>query len=82
LDDVREVTIKPGTQHGETIRLRNEGIEKVRGRGRGDLVVDVAVDIPTDLDDEQRELLEEYAELYDISVEEPGFFDRIKESIG
>ena len=33
------------------------GVPKLRGRGRGDLFVHVQVDTPTDLDEQQRELL-------------------------
>jgi molecular chaperone DnaJ len=75
-----EITIKPGTQHGDEFRLRNEGIEKIRGRGLGDLIATVNIDIPTDLKDEQRELLEEYAELSDVDIKK-GFFEKIKDRV-
>lgn len=80
LDGTRDLTVRPGTQHGDTIRLRNEGIQKIRGSGRGALVATIEIELPTELTDEQRELLEEYAELSDVDIKK-GFFDRIKEKI-
>jgi len=80
LEETRDLTVQPGTQHGDTIRLRNEGIQNVRGTSRGDLVAHIRIEIPTDLTDEQRELLEEYAEISDVDYEK-GFFEKIKERI-
>lgn len=54
-----EITIPPGTQPGEKLRLKNQGI-KTDG-GQGDLYVEVDVDIPSDLNDVQRETLNEVA---------------------
>jgi molecular chaperone DnaJ len=79
--DSETVTLEPGTQHGDQKVLRNEGIQHVRGRGRGDLIVDIEIEIPTELSDKQRELLAEYAEVSDVDVAK-GFFDKLKEKIG
>ena len=57
LDDTRDLPIADGTQSGAVQTLKGLGVPKVRGRGRGDLYVHVQVDTPTDLDDDQRELL-------------------------
>ena len=57
LDDARDLAVAEGTQAGAVITLRGLGVPKVRGRGRGDLYIHLQVDTPTDLDDEQRELL-------------------------
>jgi len=57
LDDSRDLAIAAGTQSGAVLTLRGLGVPKVRGRGRGDLYTHIQVDTPTDLDDEQRELL-------------------------
>ena len=62
LDDTRELAIAAGTQTGSTLACKGLGVPKVRGRGRGDLVVHIQVDTPTDLDDRQRELLTALAE--------------------
>lgn len=76
-----EVKIEPGTQPGATLRLRGEGMPRLRGRGRGDLKVVVDVMVPTRLTGEQRELLEKFGA---ISGEETyngtggTFFDRLR----
>ncbi|MEG1883790.1 MAG: DnaJ C-terminal domain-containing protein, partial [Clostridia bacterium] len=50
-----------GTQTGTTFRLREQGIQRLNGNGRGDLLVMVKVDVPKRLNDEQRNLLEQFA---------------------
>jgi molecular chaperone DnaJ len=57
-----EIEVPAGTQPGETIRLRRQGMPSVRGGRRGDLRVLVNVVIPRHLHREQRELLEQLAE--------------------
>jgi molecular chaperone DnaJ len=61
LDGIREVTIKPGFQSGNTIVLKDLGVTRLRGGGRGDLIVHVEVQIPTKLSKEQEELLKAFA---------------------
>ncbi|MBD8870021.1 molecular chaperone DnaJ [Nocardioides donggukensis] len=56
-----ELEIKPGTQSGAQQTLRARGVPGLRGMGRGDLVITVAVDTPTRLDARQEELLRELA---------------------
>ncbi|HXW38152.1 MAG TPA: J domain-containing protein [Acidimicrobiales bacterium] len=62
LDDVRDLPIPAGTSGGTVVPLKGLGVPRLRGRGRGDLFVHVAVDTPTALDDRQRELLRSLAE--------------------
>ncbi len=57
------IDIKPGTQSGEAIVLTARGVPRLRGAGRGDLVVHVVVEIPSRLDHRQEELLRELAAL-------------------
>ncbi|MSR37203.1 MAG: molecular chaperone DnaJ, partial [Gemmatimonadetes bacterium] len=53
------LTIPPGTQNGTKFRIRGQGIEKV---GRvGDQYVEVKVEIPEKLSDEEQKLLEQFA---------------------
>jgi len=58
LEGDSEVEIAAGAQHGETIRLRGEGLPELRGGRRGDLHVLLKVVTPVKLDAEQRELVE------------------------
>lgn len=63
LDGRREVQIPAGTQSGERIVLSGLGMTRLRGHGRGDLVVHVDVRTPTRLTDEQEELIRQLAVL-------------------
>jgi molecular chaperone DnaJ len=61
LDGEQTLEIEAGTQSGDTITLRGLGVTHLRGAGRGDLVVDIEVETPRGLDDEQRRLLAQLA---------------------
>lgn len=54
-----------GIQSGETLTLRGQGVPRLRGPGRGDLVVEIVVQTPDELDDAQRDLLKQLAALRD-----------------
>jgi molecular chaperone DnaJ len=61
--DEIELEIPAGTQPGETLTVRGEGMPGLQRRGRkGDLRALVNVQIPRRLDKQQRELLEELAD--------------------
>jgi molecular chaperone DnaJ len=59
LDGKRTLTIPRSTQAGEVFVLRGEGIRNLRGYGRGDQYIRMAVRTPTDLTPRQEELLRE-----------------------
>jgi molecular chaperone DnaJ len=61
LDGPEELSVPPGTQSGRQFTLRGRGVPRVDGRGRGDLVIRIAVDTPSDLSREQEELLRQFA---------------------
>ena len=63
LDGAETIDIKPGTQSGQTVTLRQKGVAHLRASGRGDLHVHVDVVTPTKLDARQEELLRELAAL-------------------
>jgi len=62
LDGVQEVQVAPGTQPGDVLTLRGQGMPSLRRGSRGSLRVVVNVVIPRRLSSEQRELLEQLAE--------------------
>ena len=68
LDGPTTVKIRPGTQAGETIRLKGKGMPRFRGYGKGDLLVRVGISVPEKLTSKQRELLEQLAEEFDQDV--------------
>ncbi|MCB9613389.1 MAG: molecular chaperone DnaJ [Sandaracinus sp.] len=57
--------VPPGVQPGETLVLRGQGVPRLDGRGRGDLVCVVQVDVPKELSPKARELIEELAKTMD-----------------
>ncbi len=57
-----KLKIPEGTQSGVEFRLRGRGVPRLRGRGRGDHIVEVAVKTPTRLSRKQKELLKELEE--------------------
>jgi molecular chaperone DnaJ len=61
LSGTKRIRIPAGTQHGTVQRLRNEGPPKPRGRGRGDILYRLEVEMPHDLNSEQRKALDEFA---------------------
>ena len=61
LDGPAKLKIPAGTQSGKVFRLKGKGIPALSGGGRGDEHVRVAVETPTHLTKEQRELLERFA---------------------
>ena len=56
-----EVDIPPGTQSATVFRLNKQGMPRLQRRGRGDLLIEVDVEVPTDLSSEAEDLLREYA---------------------
>ena len=58
-----KLKIPAGTQHGTQFRLKGKGMPKLRGTGKGDIIVQVFIKMPTRLSRKQKELLEEYGNL-------------------
>lgn len=59
LDGNIKLKIPEGTQSGKVFRLSNRGITRLRGGGRGDMLVEVIVKTPTNLSREQKKKLKE-----------------------
>ncbi len=62
-DGMRDLTIVPGTQSGDTVTMRALGVSHLRGSGRADLIVHTNVQTPTRTTPEQEELLRQLATL-------------------
>lgn len=58
------VEVPAGSQTGKTIRIRGKGMPHLNGRQRGDLVVELFVETPTELTARQKELLQELAQSF------------------
>ena len=75
--------VPSGTQPGHVFTVRGYGVPHLRGSGRGDLLVHTHVVTPTDITDEQRELLEQLAESLgtpSMPEHERSFFERVREA--
>jgi molecular chaperone DnaJ len=61
LNGTKRIRVPPGTQHGTVQRLRGEGPPRLNGRGRGDIHYRLNVDVPRSLSKEQKEAVDELA---------------------
>jgi molecular chaperone DnaJ len=84
LDGPEPITVSPGTHSGHVVRLRGRGVPHVRGRGRGDLLVHIAVETPTELTKTQEELLRRLAAERGEVVAPPdeGLISRLRSAFG
>ena len=58
LDQKLNLKIPPGTQNGQRLRLRGQGLERLE-KGRGDLIVRIHVEVPESITQEERLLWEQ-----------------------
>lgn len=84
LDGTARLKIPAGTQPGQRLLLKGKGMPHLRGRGRGDAVYEVIVEVPTRLTARQRELLEEFRGAHDgdSSPRVSKFLERMKQLFG
>ncbi len=78
LDGRVKYSVPEGTQSGTVFRLKGKGVPNIRGSFRGDQFVTVVVDIPSNLNSEQKELLRKFDESLGGNAfnEKPGFFEK------
>jgi molecular chaperone DnaJ len=87
LDSAENLEVRAGAQPGETIKLVARGVPKLRGTGKGDLIVHLDVLTPTKLDARQEELLRELASLrgeehpLGIAAKDGNIFSRIRDAL-
>lgn len=77
-----KIKIEPGTQPGRILRLRGKGVPDVNGYGRGDLLVNVNVWIPKDVNPEEKKFMEKFRTSESFKPKpdkgDKGFFERMK----
>jgi molecular chaperone DnaJ len=84
LEDEVEMEVPAGTRSGETFRLSNRGLPRLQRAGRGDQYVrtEVVVPDPSDLSDEEREALAEFASEGGDELEyDEGFLEKLKRGV-
>jgi len=62
LEGKASIKIPAGTQSGTIFRLREKGVKELRTNRKGDLHVQVQVEVPTKLNSEQKEKLKEFSD--------------------
>ena len=76
-----ELEIPAGTQTGDVFRLRGRGMPDPRRRGLGDLMVEVSIEVPKGLTDEEEKLLRKLADLEhsNVTPHRKNFFEKLKD---
>ncbi len=79
LEGKMKYNIPEGTQTGTVFTVSGKGIPRVNGRGRGDLRFRVNVEVPKNLNAEQKELLHKFADACGTSnyTKRKSFMDKI-----
>lgn len=80
VDETFEVTIPPGSQPGDVLKVRGKGFPRVGGGSRGDFYVNVDVQLPEDLSGDERDHWEALADLQDLETKK-SIFSRIGEKV-
>jgi molecular chaperone DnaJ len=75
-----KMKIPAGTQPGRIFRLKEKGIPDLHGRGKGDELVRVNIEIPKSLTSQQRRLIEEFARLSGEEIAKETFTEKIKKA--
>jgi molecular chaperone DnaJ len=78
VDGEQPLHVPGSTESGKVFTLSRQGMVRVNGRGpRGDHHVQVVVNVPKKVTEEEKELLRRLAELHDTQIQEKGFWQRL-----
>ena len=83
IDGSVELKIPPGTQPKDILRLKGKGVPHLRSRQRGDQLVEIVVEVPRSLTEEQQELLERLAASlsdYEPAGDDKSWFGKFKDA--
>ena len=84
LDGTVKKSVPAGMQSGRELRLSGLGLPRLRGRGKGDLLVQLRVWTPGKLGAKEKQLFEELGKLEAGKAPRPGkgFFDKVRDAFG
>ena len=84
LDGKGKLRVPPGTQPGAILRIKQRGIPKRTGMGRGDQLVEIALEVPSSLTARQKDLLEAFARELgeDVQPQQRSFLEKLKDLFG
>ena len=77
-----ELSIAPGSQNDQVVKVKGQGMTMMRSKGRGDLFVKLRGETPVNLSAKQKELLEEFRAISkdeSCQPESKSFFDKVKD---
>jgi molecular chaperone DnaJ len=80
-----ELKVPAGTQNEKVFRIKGMGVPYLRSTGRGDMLVSVRVQVPTNLTEDQKRLLRELSKTLGDAAPAPhdkGFLGKIKDALG
>ncbi len=78
LEGKEKIKIAAGVESGEVISLRNKGVARLRGGGRGNLYFHVQVTTPKKLSGEQKKLLEQLSQSLEKDNGENSLFEKVR----
>lgn len=82
VDSNVKIKIEAGTQPGKILRLRGKGLPEVNGYGKGDLLVNVNVWIPKELNKDELKIFDKFKDspsfIPNPDKDDKGFFERMK----
>ena len=81
VDGKVKVTINPGTQPGKVLRLRGKGLPSVNRYGTGDLLINIGVYIPENLNKDEKAMIEKLSHSANVkpgSSASKDFFSRVR----
>jgi molecular chaperone DnaJ len=81
IDGPVAIKVPEGTQSGKELRIRGRGVPVLHGKGQGDLVVKVLVQVPRKLSRQQREVVNKLAELLSVDNKptSPSLLEKMKD---
>lgn len=83
IDGTMKYKLNEGTQSGDVYTIKGKGIPYVQSRGRGDHRFQVVLEVPRNLNSDQKAMLKKFDESCNDShyQKRPNFFDRIRTNI-
>jgi molecular chaperone DnaJ len=81
LDGKEFLDIAPGTQTGEVFTLTGRGMPDLRSRARGNLLVQVHIEVPKKISEQHEKILRQLAEVEknNVTPKRKNFFEKLKE---
>ena len=82
IDGKVKYTIPEGFQPETVVRLRGKGVQRINARGRGDQYVKVLVEVPKDLNKQQKEALRNFDNMLNDKqhVKKKNFFETLRDN--